>query len=373
MRCGMASSNGMTPSRASTATTCMARSLRTSAFGTMVERSPSGVGSTVMTPHRPAAQPARRARCRGSSPLPSPGMTTRSPRSLTATASSCTPTAAGSSARSPKPRTPCRRRCCGRGAGGAASRVAARSAGGCCASPPTPAWTSPGAAHDRPSTPSARQRRSRQRPGCRGDDTDPAAIVAAREAVEPRLPRGDPRAPAEAAGRSGAEGRTALLAPPTPPSSSAAPSRRSTARSSVPARPSTAGVASPRRRRSDRRRHQPSTTSCDGWSMPTTAPTRQPSWPRSNERRRDGEIERRRCHVSPHPGTAEPSVGLRKVQGAHRSALSPGSYHTDSRRSCHVHHHTPAARHRQHRRHDGRRASRRSSRRRPSRHRARQR
>ena len=161
----------------------MARFLRTSAFGTMVEARLRELADRhdADIPRCPARPTSSK---RGSSPLPSPGMTTRSPRSLTATASSSTRTAAGSSARSPKPRTRCRRRCCGRGVGGAASRVAARSAGGCFASPPTRAWTSPGARRDRPTYSAgstATITTATRRPGT---DTDPAAIVAAREAVE---------------------------------------------------------------------------------------------------------------------------------------------------------------------------------------------
>ena len=68
-----------------------------------------------------------------------------SPRSPSATGASCTSTATGCWPRSTRPRTPCRRRSCGRGAAGTASTAARCSGPGSTASPRTSASTCSGA------------------------------------------------------------------------------------------------------------------------------------------------------------------------------------------------------------------------------------
>src|ERR1700734_2341084 len=68
----------------------------------------------------------------------------RSASSSRPTGLSCGRTRTRCSARCTTPRTPCRRRCCARGAGWPGSRAAVPCARGCTRSSPTRPWTSPG-------------------------------------------------------------------------------------------------------------------------------------------------------------------------------------------------------------------------------------
>ena len=169
---------------------------------------------------------------------------------------------------------------------------------------------------------SARQRRSRQRPGGRGPTPTRPPSSTAREAVEHAYLVVDPGAPAEAAGRPGAEGRAALL-------------RRRHRRAPREHRPvgqqrAPACPLGPRPSASPRPGDGARTTADTGRARPRATPGRGPR-PRRHRSRRGhaptiGGVTAR-SNGAGHGGSGgtghgRSTGGLRKVKGATRSVLS---------------------------------------------------